>query len=446
MKAVKILMLFFGILVISSAGFSQVVDPSYEVGTWAGFRTSAVSYTFDDNDLNQLAVVVPMFNEFGYHLTLFTIISTDTEWKDPNWTGLQEAAEQGHEIANHTVTHPNFSQVDYETEEAEIVNSYNTIETNIPSQTWQTLAYPYCVRGTDSLIASYFIGARGCQGQVEPSTPRDMLNISSIICGTQGSVKTADHFNARVNSAVKNNGYCVFLMHGIDEDGGWSPTSSTELRSHLEYVAAHPDSFWVASFGDAIRYIKERNDASVTETSSTDTEVTCEVSDTLDNAIYNLPITVRRAMPAGWGDASVKQNDQVVNSQVVVEEGAAYIMFDVIPDGGPIVLTKTAESGVETQGTLLPSSLKLMQNFPNPFNPGTEIRFQLANAGQVDIRIVNSLGRDVAVLSNKRYASGEHTVSWDGRDMKGQQVSSGVYYCQIRANDLYDMKKMILAR
>lgn len=447
MKCVKVVIsTMAGILFIVGAVYSQTVDPSYEVATWSQFRSSAVSFTFDDNDLNQLAVVVPMFNEYGFKLTLFTITGTATGWKDPNWTGLQEAAAQGHEIASHTVTHPYLNQITAENQKTELEDSYNTIKEYIPSQTWQTIATPYCVKGTDSLVAQYYLGARGCSGSVEKSTPKDFFNISSIICGTEGSVKTSAHFNARVDAAVKSKGLCVFLIHGVDEDGGWSPTQSTELRTHLDYLNANPDKFWVATFGDAIRYIKERDAASVTETSVTDTEITCEVADTLDNEIFSLPVSVRRVMPEGWGAAVVKQNDEPVEYEVVVEEGVSYIAFTVVPDSGPITLSKTASSSVEAPGSLQPSTTRLMQNYPNPFNPGTEIRYHLERAGRVDIRILNAMGQDVAVLTNGHVESGDHAVSWDGRNMSGSFVSSGIYYCQIFTEDLMDVKKMILAR
>jgi peptidoglycan-N-acetylglucosamine deacetylase len=79
---------------------SQSVAPGYQVGTWQGFRTAAISFTFDDNCLNQLALAVPMFKTHGFNLTLFTV----TSWS-PNWTGLQNAASDGNEVASHTVTH-----------------------------------------------------------------------------------------------------------------------------------------------------------------------------------------------------------------------------------------------------------------------------------------------------------------------------------------------------
>jgi oligosaccharide reducing-end xylanase len=88
------------VLPVVVAGQSRTIMAPYEVGTWRGFRTAAVSYTFDDGTANQLPVAIPIFNEYGYRATLFTV----TGWVS-DWTGLQAAAAQGHEIASHTVDH-----------------------------------------------------------------------------------------------------------------------------------------------------------------------------------------------------------------------------------------------------------------------------------------------------------------------------------------------------
>ena len=108
------------------------IDAPYVVGTWSGFRPVCVSYTFDDSEPNQLALVVPMFNEFNYKLTLFTLTNPGAGWRQPNWAGLQTAAAQGHEIANHTVTHPYFNQITVQQQKEELENSNNDIITNVP--------------------------------------------------------------------------------------------------------------------------------------------------------------------------------------------------------------------------------------------------------------------------------------------------------------------------
>jgi oligosaccharide reducing-end xylanase len=276
-----------------------------------------------------------MFNEFGYKLTLFTV----TGW-GPNWTNLRNAASAGHEVASHTVTHPHLSGMTIEQQTTELVNSQNSINTNVTSQKCITLAYPYCEPGNQALTAQHYIAARHCQGYIEGNTPGNFYQISSLICGNQGSVKTTADFNTRFESTATSKGWCVFLIHGIDNDGGYSPLPSTTLRASLEYLDARKSKFWVSTFGNIVRYVRERKAVSVQESSNRGTCITLQVTDTLDNAIYNYPITIRRPLPQSWSSANVSQNGQAVNACIVEVDSIKYVMFDVVPDGGDVVLSK----------------------------------------------------------------------------------------------------------
>ena len=317
-------------------GYSGTVAPPYEVGNWEGFRTAAVTYTFDDHCSNQFAIAVPLFNEFDYDLTLYPV----PNW-GPNWTNIQNAAAAGHEVGSHTMSHPNLSGLTIEQQTAELVNSQNTINSYIPGQQCVTIAYPYCSPSNETLTATYYIAGRTCSGQIVPITPSNFYQISSVICGSAGAVKTAADFTAKFTSAAASKGWCVFLIHGIDSDGGYSPLSSTVLRESIQYLDTHRNTFWVSTFRNVVRYIRERNDVSVTETSNEPNSITLQVTDTLDNAIYNYPVTIRRPLPADWPSATVSQNGQAVNASVVVANSTLYVMFDVVPDGGDVVLTKS---------------------------------------------------------------------------------------------------------
>jgi oligosaccharide reducing-end xylanase len=335
MKRVNKILLFVAFLTVVNVGYSGTIDSPYEVGTWPGFRPAAISYTFDDGCSNQFAIAIPMFNEFGFKLTLFTV----TGWS-PNWTALQNAASVGHEVASHTVTHPHLNGMTIEQQTTELVNSQNVINTHVTSQNCITLAYPYCAPSNQTLTAQYYIAARHCQGYIEGSTPSNFYQISSLICGSSGAVKTTADFIAKFENTATSNGWCVFLIHGIDSDGGYSPLPSTTLRESLEYLDAHKNTFWVATFVNVVRYIRERNAVSVTESSNTGTSITLQVADTLDNAIYNYPVTIRRPLPAAWLCANVSQDGQAVDACIVEVDSIKYVMFDVVPDGGDVVLSK----------------------------------------------------------------------------------------------------------
>jgi oligosaccharide reducing-end xylanase len=323
-----------------NAAHSGTVDPPYEVGTWQGFRTAAVTYTFDDGRPGLYSTAIPMFNEpnFGFKLTAFIVTE---QFGTPNWTALQNAAAAGHEIASHTVTHPDLSGLTVEARTAELVNSQNTINSYIPGQQCDTLAYPNCSSNATARAdtARYYIAARGCSGVIEGNTPADFYNISSFVCGTLG-VNTIGDFTSKFTSAAASKGWCVFLIHGLDDDAWYSPLSSTTLRASLDYLNANRSTFWVQTFGNIVRYIRERNDVSVTELSDDGNSITLQVADTLGDANYNYPITIRRPLPAGWSSADVSQNGQPVGACAVMVDSTRYIMFDVVPDGGDVVLLK----------------------------------------------------------------------------------------------------------
>jgi oligosaccharide reducing-end xylanase len=335
MKKVNEILLFAAFLVAGNVAYSGTVASPYEVGNWQGFRTAAVTYTFDDHCSNQFAIAVPLFNEFDYDLTLYPVPA----WS-PNWNNLRNAAAAGHEVGSHTVNHVNLGSATVEVQTSEQANSQSTINTQIPTQQCRTIAYPYCAPGNQSITATYYIAARHCQGAIEANTPSNFYQISSIICGSAGAVKTAADFNAKFTSAAASKGWCVFLIHGIDSDGGYSPLSSTVLRESIQYLDTHRSAFWVSTFSNVVRYIRERNDVSVTETSNEPNSITLQVTDTLDNTIYNYPVTIRRPLPADWPSATVSQNGQAVNASVVVANSTLYVMFDVVPDGGDVVLSK----------------------------------------------------------------------------------------------------------
>jgi oligosaccharide reducing-end xylanase len=323
--------LFFAVLLsIVNTGYSRTIASPYEVGKWRGFRTAAVSYTFDDGCANTYTIAIPMFNEFDFKMTLYPVIN----W-GPNWTALQNAAAVGHEIGSHTMSHPSTAA-----SEAELANSQIAINSHIPGRQCVTIAYPNCVVSNQTITAKYYIAGRICNGAIEASTPSNFFQIGSMICGNSGSLNTAAAFTTKFSNAVSTQGWCVFLIHGIDSDGGYSPLPSTVLRSSIEYLDAHRETFWVENFGNVVRYIKERNDVSVAETANTGESMTVQVTDTLNDANYSYPVTIRRPLPEGWAFANVKQNGVEVESTTVKVGTIKYVMFDVVPDKGDVVLTK----------------------------------------------------------------------------------------------------------
>ena len=100
----------------------------------------------------------------------------------------------------------------------------------------------------------------------------------------------------------------------------------------------------------------------------------------------------------------------------------------------------------EEVASVLPQDYELMQNFPNPFNPYTNIRFGLPYATNVLLEVYNLLGQRVTTLVNGPMDAGTHTVIWNGIDADGRQVATGVYFYRLTTPDYTDVKKMLLLK
>ncbi|MCX6175418.1 MAG: T9SS type A sorting domain-containing protein [Ignavibacteriales bacterium] len=95
----------------------------------------------------------------------------------------------------------------------------------------------------------------------------------------------------------------------------------------------------------------------------------------------------------------------------------------------------------DVEGEAIPTEFALYQNFPNPFNPTTNIKFALPKESNVTLRIYNVLGQEVETLVNKVMPAGYHTV-----DFNATKLSSGMYIYRIEAGDFVQVKKMLLMK
>lgn len=92
----------------------------------------------------------------------------------------------------------------------------------------------------------------------------------------------------------------------------------------------------------------------------------------------------------------------------------------------------------------IPEGINIYQNFPNPFNPGTKIKIYLdLSIDYATLEIFNLLGRKITVLYKGTLSVGEHTFQWEGKDLSGNEVSSGIYFSVFRTADQLLVRKML---
>jgi len=108
----------------------------------------------------------------------------------------------------------------------------------------------------------------------------------------------------------------------------------------------------------------------------------------------------------------------------------------------------TVESGVDADNGLIPVyTTSLGHNYPNPFNPTTNINYNVYGEDvQTELVVYNIKGQKVKQLVSEKLSTGKYTIVWNGVDEQGSKVSSGVYFYKMKAGKFQETKKMILMK
>ena len=93
-----------------------------------------------------------------------------------------------------------------------------------------------------------------------------------------------------------------------------------------------------------------------------------------------------------------------------------------------------------------PATYELSQNYPNPFNNNTKINYQLMENSNVTIAIYNGTGQLVRTLVNEEKLAGNYNTFWDGKDGKENVVTSGIYICQLKANNYQRIRRLVFLK
>ncbi|MCK9995017.1 MAG: S8 family serine peptidase [Candidatus Krumholzibacteria bacterium] len=129
-----------------------------------------------------------------------------------------------------------------------------------------------------------------------------------------------------------------------------------------------------------------------------------------------------------------------VRVRVFVYDNQGFLGYDSSDD---LFMLMDEASAVDNS---IPLAYGLAQNFPNPFNPQTEIRFELPHASNTKLSVYDLRGRLIKDLVSGHMDAGRHSVLWMGRDNGGRQVASGVYYYKITSGKFTDTRRMTLVK
>jgi hypothetical protein len=121
--------------------------------------------------------------------------------------------------------------------------------------------------------------------------------------------------------------------------------------------------------------------------------------------------------------------------------------WDVTPSSnGPFTITIDAGWMLSTDEDLLPEVFALHNNYPNPFNPITNIRYDIPEVSDVRIDIYNLAGQRVRTLVSREHQPGRYRIKWNATNDFGSPVASGMYIYRIHAKDFVSVKKLLLMK
>jgi len=334
----------FSISVAGSA-YAQTV----EIGTWGGFHKAAVSFTFDDGAPSHVTDVAPLFDKYGYKAT-FNLV---TKW-NPNWSGFQDMADNGHEIASHSDNHGDPMPDD------EIASSKGTINTQIKNNECITLAYPNCKTPNKATVLQNYIAGRICgngQEVMGKNGPSNWAEVPAIMTGVELqyniNFNSLDQFAGKMQDASQKGGWVMFLTHGLagksnNGNATFSPTDLSVIDGALDW--ASKNDMWVESFRSVTMYIKERNASTATASTSGGSitvKLTHNIADNISN--YDYPLSIRVQNSNNWTSVSGTQGGKSI--ETTIKDG--YIYFDAVPNGGDIVISSGGSSTNPTSSSAI---------------------------------------------------------------------------------------------
>lgn len=169
------------------------------------------------------------------------------------------------------------------------------------------------------------------------------------------------------------------------------------------------------------------------------------VVDTYDTYLFGPEIVAVKEVD--FYDYTLGNPESLLTDTYYLASGYGIIAWDI--DTFPVwrlrgciiggVLHGTVTSVAHSQVPLAPEGFHLWPNYPNPFNPGTTIRYELPRSSMVNLTVYDLLGREVSVLVNEREDAGVHEVRFDGRGL-----SSGIYLCRLTAGNFAEIRKFVL--
>jgi len=162
-----------------------------------------------------------------------------------------------------------------------------------------------------------------------------------------------------------------------------------------------------------------------------------------------------RRLVKDYGEVEIVNSGEIllIEYEIVIDVGEYYNWVLKMGDGNEHIIEGKGELVVPSSERMIlerkevvPEKFTLHQNFPNPFNPVTTLRYDLPEQSHVTLTVYDMLGKDIIRLVNTTQKAGFKSVRWNATDNMGRPVSAGVYVYHIEAGEFVQTKKMVLLK
>ena len=325
-----------GALNLSGPGVTQ---GRVTVCTWRGNKKAACTLSVDDGIPKPTPIMAKVFNDNNVKVTWYPVVRDWTDWK--LWV---EQVKAGHEVGSHTRTHPSLKSCTDAQKMDEIVESKNILEREIrkyvPDYKCLTFCIPLGFSDADEasleIVKKHYIAAKRVSTIVSAAWS-ELKGISDK--GARTATPLAE-YNGWVDNVLKTGGWLVETYHGIEGVGnGWESTPLNVFEEHVKYVASKRDEIWIDTIAEIAKYLQERNSVSVEIVTDNDKELVVNLTDKMDDAVFDAPLTLRILTRPEWkSPLTVTQKGRTTRVELVEEAGRPCAYIEAVPDQGQIVI------------------------------------------------------------------------------------------------------------
>ena len=310
------------LIICALVGIGMYAQPKVSIAKYAGNKAASISLTFDDGTRDHFTHITPQLNKYGLKGTFGINGNCIGDLDDGyaprlSWDELREMDRQGHEINNHTWSHPNlyehpeWTQVEFEKNDSAMIAELGHPAKSVllPFNAYTTEVLSYC--------NSKYVGVR----------------LSQFALGQHDSHATKESIAKWLQEVVNGGEWGVTMTHGIFKT--WDYWHEPEvLWDFFRTLSEMKDTIWVGTFGDVQAYIKERDAVSIS-TQCADSAMSVKLCCPLPKHLFNYPLTLKIEDVPISGNVFIKQDGNELN--YLVEEGA--LIVDVNPHGSEIVVS-----------------------------------------------------------------------------------------------------------